>query len=189
MINICVDIIYPILIAGFVICLVNEILSDNKLGGISSFLKNTSSWIMGGAFTVFSAIITIQGLTAGVNDGISMKSVKYALSSTVPVIGSSISESVSAVLLSAYSMKSAAGIMGIIVIAGIVIGPIVNIWAYVFVLNCFGACVQPFAGGNIVSIISKITEYLKLASTVLLGVSVLWFIFLGVLICAGGSLI
>lgn len=189
LINICVNVIFPLIITGFTVSVINGILGDNKLKGISEFMKNSASWIMGGVFTVFSAILAIQGAVSGITDGLSLKSIKYALSSSVPIIGSTISENFSAVLLSAFSIKSAAGIMGIIVISGIIIVPIINIWAYVFALNMFGAVVQPFAGSFIFEQIKNITAFLKLAMIVLLGTSVLWFIFLGIIVSSGGNLI
>ena len=189
LINLCVNVVFPLIVVGFIVTSINGILPDNKLNGISVFLKNSSIWLIGGIFTVFSAIIAIQGISASITDGISIRSIKYALSSSVPVIGSSISDSVSAVLLSAFSIKGAAGIMGIIIITGIVISPIISLWVYIFVLSCFCACVQPFSSSFIVEQINKICDFLKLSATVLLGVSVLWFIYLGVLVCAGGNFI
>ncbi len=189
LINICVNVIFPLIIIGFVTVTINGILPDNKLKGIADLMKNFSTWCMGGVFMIYSAIIAIQGAVSGVTDGISVKSIKYALSSSVPIIGSSISDSFSSVLLSALSIKSAAGIMGIIIILTITIAPIINIWAYISILNVFSACVHPFAGDFVCSQIKNMTQFLKLSATVLLGVSVLWFIYLGVIILAGGNLI
>ncbi len=189
LIDVCVKIIFPIIIIGFITAVINGILSDNKLRGISELMKKLSTWIMGGVFALFSAIIALQGIVSGITDGLSIKSIKYALSSAVPVIGSSISESFSTVILSALSIKGAAGILGILIIIGIVIMPIINIWAYVIVLNVFSASVHPFAGDFICSQIECVTSFLKLAAIVLLGVTVLWFIFLGILISAGGNFI
>ncbi len=189
LINISRNVILPLILSGLTVSAINGILADNKLKGIADFLKNASSWIMGAIFTVFSAILTVQGLVSGVSDGISIRSIKYALSSSVPIIGSNISDSFSSVLLSAFSIKSAAGIMGIIIIIGIVIIPILNLWIYRFCLNCFGAVVAPFAGNFVVEQIRNVSDFLKLVLAVLLGVSVLWFIYLGVLVSVGGNLI
>lgn len=187
LIDICVKIIFPIILIGFITAIINTILSDNKLKGFSEFLKNLSSWLMGGVFVVFSAVVALQGITSGVADGISIRSIKYAISSSIPIIGSSISENFSAVLLSAFSIKSASGIMGIIVIGSIVIIPIINIWVFIILLNLFSACVHPFASNFIGNQIKSITEFLKLNAIILLGVSVLWFIYIGIIIFAGGN--
>lgn len=189
LINIGTNVIFPLIIVGFIAAAVNGILNDNKLRGIFDFIKSIVAWITGGIFTVFSAVIALQGVVSSVTDGISIKSIKYALSSSVPIIGSTISESFSTVLLSAFSIKSAAGIMGIIIILGIVLSPIINMWVYVMVLNCFGAVVEPFAGAFVTEQIRNVTDFLKLALIVLLGVSVLWFIYLGAIVSAGGNLI
>ncbi len=187
LISFCVKVILPIILIGFITITINGILSDNKLKGFSDFMKNSSSWLMGGVFVIFSAIIALQGITSGVTDGISIRSIKYAISSSVPIIGASISDNFSAVLLSALSIKSASGIMGIIVIISIVVAPIINIWAFIILLNLFSACVHPFASDFIGNQVRNVTEFMKLTAIVLLGVSVLWFIYLGIMVFAGGS--
>ena len=189
LVNLCVNIILPIVVIGFVTLMINNILSDNKLKGISDLLKNLASWAIGGIFVVFSAIIALQGTIAGVRDGISIRSIKYALSSSVPIIGPSISENLSAVILSALSIKSATGILGIITIIAIVLSPIISIWAYIIILNLFSALVQPFASEFVCIQVRSTTEFLKLTTIVLLGVSILWFIYLGILIISGGNFI
>ena len=180
-----VNLVFPLLCAGCVVTSVNCALSGDKLSGINELLKTVSTWALGGLFTVYSAILGIQGLTAGVRDGISIKGIKYAINTTVPIIGSSISDSLSMVLSSAYHLKSAAGIAGIIVIAGMVVAPILNLVSLILILNVFSACVQPFTSQNIISQIASVCEYLKLVCVSLIGVSVLWFIFLGIITCAG----
>ena len=53
LINICVNVIFPLIITGFTVSVINGILGDYKLKGISDFMKNSASWIMGGVFTAF----------------------------------------------------------------------------------------------------------------------------------------
>lgn len=189
LINVCVKIIFPIIIMGFITAIVNELLADKKLQGIAELMKNIATWMMGGIFAIFAAVIALQGTVSGITDGLSIKGIKYALSSSVPVIGSSISDSFSTVILSALSIKCASGVVGILVILGIMIVPIINIWAYIFALNIFSAAVHPFAGDFVHLQIKCVTSFLKLATAVLAGVTVLWFIFLGILISAGGNFV
>lgn len=189
LVEISVKVVFPLILIGCAFVSINSVLPGEKLKGIADLFKNISSWIMGIVFTVFSGVIAMQGVISGVADGVSIKSIKYALSSSVPVIGGSVSESLSMVLVSGYCLKSAAGIMGIIIIAGIMVVPIINIFAYILLLNCFCAVVQPFSDSFVINHIKSILNFLKLVLIVLFGVSVLWFVFLGILVSVGGNLL
>ncbi len=187
LIELTVKFILPLIIAGCIVTLVDNVLNDGKLAGIAATVKSVSSWGIGGIFTVFSAIIAIQGIVAGINDGVSIRSIKYALSTSVPVIGGSISESFSAVLMSGFYLKSALGVAGIITILSIVLLPIINIIAVHILLSLFSGIIRPFADSVIVAQINGINEFLKLLIAILIGVGVLWTVYLGVIACAGGS--
>jgi len=189
LVEISVKIVFPLALMGCTILSINSILPGEKLKGIAELFKNIASWIIGVVFTVFSGVIAIQGMISGIADGVSIRSIKYAISSSVPVIGGSISESISMVLLTGYCLKSATGIMGIIIIAGILIIPIINIFSYVVILNFFCAFVQPFSDPFVISYIKGILEFLKLVLIVLIGVSVLWFIYLGIMVSVGNNIL
>ncbi len=189
LIGITVNILFPIIIAACAVSAVNSVLPGSKLSGVADMFKSIASWLMGGLFTVLSAVIAIQGMTAGASDGISIKSVKYAINSSVPIIGGSVSESLTMVLASGIYLKSAAGIGGIIIIAGILLLPVLNICGFILLLKCFNACVSPFSDSFITNCVKNVCDCLKLVVVALFGVGVLYFIYLGILIGAGSSLL
>ncbi len=181
------DIIFPLLICGFVISEADTLLPDGKLSGVALLFKSISSWLIGGIFTVFAAVIAIRGLASGISDGISVRGIKYALSSAVPIIGGSVSESLSLVLSSGSLIKNAVGVTGMLAIAGIILAPIVNLLGFMLALRIFSACVRPFAGRITSLQTDRAYDFLKMIAVTLFGVSVLWFIYLGMIIGAGGG--
>ncbi len=189
LIDIIVNTVFPMIILGCTVLSIDSLLTGNKLKGISDLLKSASSWITGIIFTVFAGVIAIQGAIASVSDGISMRGIKYAINTSVPIIGGAISESLSAVIFSGYLLKSAVGLMGIIIIAGILVVPLVSIFAYFVLLKCFCAVTQPFADPFTIDFLKSVCEFIKLILIILLGVGILWFVFLGITVTVGKILI
>ena len=168
--------------------LVDGTIGEGKLSGVTALLKSAATWVIGGLFTIFSGVITLQGLVSGVSDGISLRSIKYALSSSVPVIGGAVSESVAAVISGACALKGAAGIMGIIVIVTTVLSPTLNLLGYYAAIKCLSAVITPFCENKICDMIKNAAEYIKLAAITVFGVGVIWFVFLSALVCCGGGM-
>ncbi len=189
LIDIIVNTVFPLIILGCTVLSVDTLLPGNKLKGISDLLKSAASWITGIIFTVFAGVIAIQGAIASVSDGVSMRGIKYAINTSVPIIGGAISESLSAVLFSGYLLKTAVGLMGIIIIAGILIIPLISIFAYFVLLRCFCAVTQPFADPFTVEFLKNVCEFIKLIMIILLGIGVLWFVFLGITVTVGKVLL
>ncbi len=189
LIEIIVNAVFPIIILGCTVLSVDSLLPEHKLKGISDLIKSISSWIIGIIFTVFSGVMLIQGAISSIQDGISIRGIKYAISTSVPVIGGAISESLSAVLFSGYILKSALGIMGIIIIAGIIIIPLVSIFAYYVLIKCFCAFTSPFADSFTIDFLKSICEFIKLIMIILIGIGVLWLVFLGITVMIGNNLL
>lgn len=182
-----VNLLFPILLAALVISVLHSVLPQSRLGGLAGFFKSGASWLLGGLFTVFAGILSVQGLTGGLKDSASLRSVRYALSTSVPVIGGAVGESLSALLVSAGTLKGAVGITGILVIAGILIVPLLNLIAYLLSLRLLAACMAPFAGEDVLTPIKGVCDCLRLIAATLVGIGVLWFLFLGILVGAGGA--
>lgn len=188
LIKILSNFVFPLITGAMALSLADGAIGEGKLSGVTALLKSTAVWVTGGLFTIFSGVITLQGLASGVSDGISLRSVKYALSSSVPVIGGAVSESVAAVISGACALKGAAGIMGIIVIVTTVLTPTLNLTGFYFAIKCLSAVIAPFCESKICDMIKNAAEYIKLAAITVFGVGVIWFVFLSALVCCGGGI-
>ena len=187
MTSIIVDAVFPLLLAFGSLGAVNALWPEGRLHRLAAFFESAGIWLLGILFTLFAAVISVGGMAAGVSDGISLRGIRYALSSSVPVIGGSISESFSMMLTGAYALKSAAGIAGILAVAAILLRPILRLAAWQLALKGLDGVAAPFAESFISEILNTVCRFLRLVTTALLGVSVLWFIFLGILAGAGGA--
>ena len=88
-----------------------------KLGGISKLVRNAVAFILGLISASISAIMTFQTSIASKADSLSMRAVKFAASSGIPVVGSIAGDAVGAVAESLSLVKSAVGWVGVIIIA------------------------------------------------------------------------
>lgn len=122
-------ILVPFLSSVLAVTLISAINPRLKFTSIAGSIKKCTIWILGGVMSIFVALMSIQGLTGNAADTLSSKAVKFAASSFIPVIGSSVSDAYSAVKGSLSLIKSGVGSIGIIIVFIIVIKPVIAVLA------------------------------------------------------------
>lgn len=98
------------------------------------------SLLLGFGASMFTGLLSLKNVLSYSTDSLSVKGVRFLLSSLVPVIGSSLSEAYSAVLGSINLMKSSLAVIGIFSLVIINIPPLTEGVIYFFLmsaLSCF----------------------------------------------------
>ena len=71
--------IMPLFMFSFVFSILNNFSDNIKLEKFSSFISSLFKWSVGLIFTLFFAVFTIQGITAGSFDSVSIRTTKFAI--------------------------------------------------------------------------------------------------------------
>jgi len=134
------NIIYPIFILSLIFVILNNLSTQVKLNKFISFLSSSFKWIVGFVFTIFSGMLAIQGISAGKYDTISLKATRFAMKSYIPIVGGYLSEGLDYVMLSSVLIKNAIGVVGLLILIGTILVPIITILVlyYFSMITIFG---------------------------------------------------
>ncbi len=177
--------IIPAFIVSIVMTAVGNLSDGVKLGKFSGFFSNVSKWLLGTAFFVFTAFMAVQGITASVYDGVSVRTAKFAISKYVPVIGGYLSDGLNLVISGSVLVKNAVGTTAIVLLFLSVIPTVVQILMLVLSLHFAGAVIEPLGDSRMSSLVSALAKNLTLLVSVVLAIAFLYFIFLLLIICTG----
>lgn len=159
------------------------------IDGLTASLKNIMTTIIGFIMTVFLGIIGIGSIFGRATEGLAVKAGKYAVSSFVPIIGYSLSESYRAVSLSLSAIRSAVGVFGIVVIFLFLLTPILTAIVYkVTFLLCSWLC-RLTGSESLARLMSGISDTYSFLSTLLIFFAVMLIVATGMLILLGGTLL
>lgn len=111
---------------------INENMNVNRLINIVNKLVN---FIIGFFACGFTGILSVKGITSSAVDAVSAKSIKFLLSSLIPIVGSSISDAYSSLLGSISLIKSSVAIVGILVVLIISLPAIIEASVYCLMLS------------------------------------------------------
>lgn len=184
-INLITAIAIPLFIVSMVFTAVGNISNGIKLKEMSSFFSTVSKWVLNTTFFLFMAFLSVQGITASVYDGISIRTTKFALSKYVPVIGGYLSEGFNLILAGSVLIKNSVGLTAVLLLLFTVIPYIIQIALLGLTLRLSAAIIEPLGSSEISGVVSGFGKNINLLISMVLGVSFLYFIFIMLVIVTG----
>ncbi len=174
--NIIVEVLIPIVLIIVVFSIISKISDKIQVEKISKFLKSGVVWFLGIVLTIFVGVVSLEGTLSSSVDGITAKTAKAAVSSVIPVVGKVLGDVVDSVLGCGVILKNAVGVVGVIVIIGICIIPVLKIATLSIMYSLASAVVQPVADEKIVKLLDEMSGVFKLLLAILCSLSVILII-------------
>ncbi len=175
----------PAFVVSVVLTAVGNLTEGVKLGKLSDFFSSVSKWLLGTAFFLFSAFMAVQGITASVYDGVSVRTAKFAISKYVPVIGGYLSDGLNLVMSGSVLVKNAVGTTAIVLLFVSVIPVVAQILLLALSLRFAGAIIEPLGDSRMSAMVTGLGKNLTLLVSVVLAVTFLYFLFLVLIVCTG----
>ncbi len=106
--NLCVGALLPILRVSFGFLLVGAV-GEVRTEGVANSLKHAYTTLLGFACVLVSASLALQNAIGSAADSFAMRSLKYALGNMIPLVGGTVSGSLSTVAASVSLIRATAG--------------------------------------------------------------------------------
>ena len=180
--NAIINFILPIILISTSLNIISQISNEIKVSKISKFLNSSTIWILGVIMTLFVTVLSLEGSLTQTVDGVTAKTAKAAVSTVIPVVGKILGDATDAVIGCAGILKNAVGLIGIIVIIGICLTPIIKLTILTVMYSFMSAICEPIADTRIVNLLEKISETFKILLAIVFCVTVTLIIGLAIVI-------
>lgn len=174
--NIITTILLPLTLIGTALSIISKISDRVQIGKLSKYFKSTTVWILGVALTLFVGVLSLEGTLSSSVDGITAKTAKVAVSNFIPVVGKILGDAVDTVIGCSNILKNAVGIVGVIIVIGICIVPIIKLTILMATYYLVSAVCEPIADEKIISLLSQIGDTFKILLAMLSAISVMLII-------------
>lgn len=178
--NIISLVVLPIVTASMILSIASNLSDKVQIGKLAKFFKSGVTWFLGFVITIFVGLVSLEGTLTSSVDGITIKGIKSAIGAFIPVVGKALGDSVDTVLGATSIIKNSIGFVGIIIIIGICVMPIIKLTVLSVLYSFMGAITEPLADKKIVDVINQMAGVFK----ILLGV----MFFMAVLLIIGVAL-
>lgn len=173
-------VILPIVTVSLILNIASNLSDKIQIGNLAKFFKSSVTWFLGFVITIFVGILSLEGTLTSSVDGITVKGIKSAASTFIPVVGKALGDSVDTVLGATSLIKNSIGFVGIIIIIGICVMPIIKLTILSVLYSLVGAISEPLADKKIQNTLNNMAGIFK----ILLGI----MFFMAVLLIVGIAL-
>lgn len=178
--------IIPLVMVSMILGIVSNFSKEITVDKLSKFTKKSCIWILGILLTIFVGILSLEGTLGKSVDNLTAKTAKAVVSDFIPVFGKILGDTAETIIGCSKVLKNSVGIIGVIVILGIVLVPIIKI-AILWLSFKLTACLcEIVADEKIVKLIDQVSDCYQILLGILVAVSVMLIIGVTIVLKSAG---
>lgn len=181
--------IMPLFMISFVLGLMSNLSSNIKLEKFKNFIYGLFKWSVGIVFTLFFAVITLQGISAGSFDSIGIRTTKFTIKSYVPIMGGYLSDGMDLIMSSTILIKNSLGLVGSLIIIMTVLSPILDIAIFSLMLKLASAILEPLGDNKTSNFLSSTSKSVTMLSTCLIAIGFMYILMMGLVMTTANVVI
>ncbi|RDC51205.1 stage III sporulation protein AE [Acinetobacter sp. RIT592] len=167
---------------GFAILVINNLSNSIKLKKLASFIKQINLITIGAIFTIYLALVSMQGMYVKSLDGFAVKSTKFAIGNFIPVVGGFVSDSFDIILSSSQLIKNLFGGVGLIILVGICLIPIIKIISIILVYKTSAMIVEPVGEDSISNFLNEISNLMAIMLACIKAITIMFFVTIAIVV-------
>lgn len=171
--NLIQSVLIPIVLVIASFSIISKISDKVQISKLSNFMKSGVVWTLGTVLTIFVTIVSLEGTLSSSVDGITAKTTKAVVSSAIPIVGKILGDAVDTVLGCGVILKNAVGIVGVVIIIGICISPILKLAMLTISYKILAGICEPIADEKIIKLFDQIGDVFKILLAILASVAVM----------------
>ncbi|MDE6125284.1 MAG: stage III sporulation protein AE [Eubacterium sp.] len=161
--------------------------SELNLKSLLAFMKKYITTGISVCAAAFVSVLSIKTAVAARADAIGLRSIRFAINSVVPVIGSAISEGLLSIQSYSSLIRSSVGVVGIIAVVLVFLPAIIEVVFWRFFLSLSSIISDVFGDKSVTLVLKAFCDAMLIMNVVLILSMVTTIISIGILIAAKGS--
>ena len=177
--------VFPLLFFSAVLHIVSSLTDKYKVTQLANLMRTVSIGALGIMLTAFLGVLSIQGATSSVTDGVTIRTAKYITGNFVPVVGKMFTDAADTVISASLLVKNAIGIVGVLTLVLLCAFPAIKILSLALIYNLAGAMMQPLGDSPIVTCLQTIGKSMIYVFAALAAVGLMFFFAMTIIITSG----
>ncbi|MFO8059152.1 MAG: stage III sporulation protein AE [Bacillota bacterium] len=186
-VQVVVNWVFPLLFAAVMLELAGHFTPERPLARLAALFRKGSLWVLEAAMVIFVGVVTVQGVAGAVTDGVTLRSIKFAAKSLIPVLGSTFSDAGEMVMASSSLLKNATGLLGLFLVAMIAALPILRLAAMTVAYRAGAALAAPLGGPDISDLLDVLSDGMMGLTVAVGAVALMFYLTITIMLGAGNA--
>lgn len=178
-------IILPLIFLSAILSIVSTMTDQYKVTQLAQLLRNLAVGMLAVFLTIFLGVISVQGASSAVADGITLRTAKFITGNFIPVVGRMFTDATDTVISASVLLKNTVGIIGVAILVALAAFPAIKVLSLALIYKVAAAILQPLGGGPVISCLDVISRSVIYIFAALGIVSLMFFLCITVIITAG----
>lgn len=174
-------IVFPLIIMSALLSLANHISETVKVARMARFCTQAAQILMGFFLTIFVGIVTLRALYASVLDKVALRTTRFITDNAIPIVGKMVGDTIEVAAGYVVMLKDALGILGVLIILGIIIFPLLKIAVLALIYKLVGAIVEPMGDTKTAAILEVMSTHMLLLLAATASVGFMFFIMITII--------
>ena len=185
--NLFSNILLPLSGAYMSIGIAASITENDGLRNLTSSIRTVTTKAMVFFCTIFTALLSLQGIISGAGDTLSRRTLKLAVSSFLPVAGNLMAESVDTFMSGVGVIRSVAGVFGVIVVFYLIIIPVIKTVSNFLLIKASSLIGDMVGTPRIRALLTVVADGYGMILSIAAGVGIIFIICMAFLLIVGGG--
>lgn len=175
----------PLLFLMAVLAIVGNISENYKLNGFYKLIRDIIMISLTLMMTIFTGILSLETLAASAIDGLTMKTMRAATGSFIPVVGRYVADALDTVMGASLLLKNSIGIFGLIAVVIIIILPGLKILLMSLLFRFAAAILQAFGKSKFTDTLEEFGGVLMTLFALVAATGLMFFILIFLMVGLG----
>ena len=180
-------VVLPLVYFEVLLRMTNSLSTEFRVEKLSDLFRTVILALIGISSTVFLALIGLGGMSGAAVDGLSVRAVKYAASTFVPVVGGMLSDAYETMAGGALLLKNAFGLVGMLINILLLLVPAVKIFVVYLLYKFTAAIVEPLGEKQATEMLSRVGDSFLLVFAVVVFAALTFFFTIVILTATANS--
>jgi stage III sporulation protein AE len=177
--------VLPLILFSTILSVISHLSDQFKATGLANMLRSVAIWTIGIFMTIFLAVLSIQGVTTAVADGIGLRTAKFVSSNFIPVVGKLLTDVTDTAVNASVLLKNSIGTVGLVILLLLIAFPAIKIFLIALLYKIASVILQPIGDKVVIKCLSEIGKNLLYVLASFMIVAFMFFLTITIVISAG----
>lgn len=175
------NIVFPLIILSAVVSMVNHLSESIKVQRLGKFFTQMAQLSLGFLLTLFVGIVTLRALYASILDKVALRTTRFITDNAIPLVGKMFSDTVEVAAGYVVMLKQALGVLGVLIILGIILVPLLKIIALALIYKVSAALAEPLGDPRTAAVLESMSAHLFMMLAAVTAVALMFFIMIAII--------